>query len=160
MIQRKQYQTLMSRIKEARKCIQVIEGPRQVWVNRRWLSKRCTRRICLGFISLRTMLRQVVTNGLASAGTPPATIWGNVPPAPLGYCRCQWYPVGDLSCLWHCRFVRLSGAAINWNWKLAENHTRQRNSWSIRGELHVPFFCGICVGIYGVLTHKMKCNFC
>ena len=30
MIQRKQYQTLMSRIKEARKCIQVIEGPRQV----------------------------------------------------------------------------------------------------------------------------------
>lgn len=30
MIQRKQYQTLISRIKEPRKCIQVIEGPRQV----------------------------------------------------------------------------------------------------------------------------------
>ena len=30
MIQRKQYQLLMSRIKEARKCIQVVEGPRQV----------------------------------------------------------------------------------------------------------------------------------
>lgn len=30
MIQRKQYQTLVSRIKEPRKCIQVIEGPRQV----------------------------------------------------------------------------------------------------------------------------------
>ena len=30
MIQRKQYQILMSRIRETRKCIQVIEGPRQV----------------------------------------------------------------------------------------------------------------------------------
>ncbi len=30
MMQRKQYQTLMSRIRETRKCIQVIEGPRQV----------------------------------------------------------------------------------------------------------------------------------
>lgn len=30
MIQREQYQTLMSHTKEARKCIQVIEGPRQV----------------------------------------------------------------------------------------------------------------------------------
>ena len=30
MIQRKQYQLLISRLQEPRKCIQVIQGPRQV----------------------------------------------------------------------------------------------------------------------------------